>query len=193
MSAEHAQEARAAFIDDFAADFRRVLLAGDAPAQVHVHEMDDAEQLLTQARGYKADKVVGFRLHVAEGGGDEDADGLPGSHLISCSLSSGRRASSFRHLRESSGGLGVSLKSLTELLQVPLRVGYENPNIRGRVANANDSLSAIVAALRASYRWFSLETFPVQTAFALEIPIAQGIDPIGWLDDLIPSLAIAHI
>ena len=54
-SAEHAQEARAAFVDDFAADFRGVLLTGDAPAQVHVHEMNAArEQLLAQPREDKA-------------------------------------------------------------------------------------------------------------------------------------------
>ena len=34
---EHAQEARAALDDDLAADFRGILLAGDAPAQIHVH------------------------------------------------------------------------------------------------------------------------------------------------------------
>lgn len=81
---KHAQKARAALVDDFAADFRGIQLVGNAPAQVHIHEMNPArEQLLAQTRKDKAHQVVALRLHVAERRGDEYANGFPSCrHLI---------------------------------------------------------------------------------------------------------------
>src|SRR5205085_9205496 len=93
-TAEYAQEARAAFVNDFAADFQGILLAGDAPTQIDINEMNVVrEQLLAQARENEAHQLVALRLHVAEGRGDKYANGFPSSHLISHSrMSSGRGA-----------------------------------------------------------------------------------------------------
>ena len=66
--AQHAQESRPAFVDDFAADRRGILLAGHAPAQVHVHQMNPPlEQFLPQPRENKPHQMIPLRLHVAEG------------------------------------------------------------------------------------------------------------------------------
>src|SRR5262249_20726380 len=82
--AEDAEEERTAFVDLLQAEFERLLvlglLAGDAPAQVDVDEVDAVGfQPLAQRRKHHLDEVVALRLRVAERGRDEDADGLAGS------------------------------------------------------------------------------------------------------------------
>ena len=77
-SAQHADEARVAFINDFAAYPQRILIASHAPSQIHIHEMDAVfHQFLSQLRKHEAHQMVALRLHVAERRGDEDADSFP--------------------------------------------------------------------------------------------------------------------
>lgn len=82
--AQHAEKVRAAFVHDFATDLRGVLAAGHAPAQVEVHQVNSPmEQLLVQSRENEPDQMIPFRLPVAEGRGNEYANGPPcAGHLI---------------------------------------------------------------------------------------------------------------
>ena len=80
-AAEHAHETRPAFIDDLEANTDHVRIGGHTPAQVHIHKMNaPRQQLLAQPREDKAHQPVPLGLHVAEGRGDEDADGFPRVH-----------------------------------------------------------------------------------------------------------------
>ena len=56
------------------------LLFGHAPAQVDVDQMNAIFlQPLAQRRKHNFDKVIPLRVHIAERGGDEDANDLPGN------------------------------------------------------------------------------------------------------------------
>ena len=78
-------EERLDAVDPLPAVFPRVggfpvgVLGGHAPAQVHVEKLQP--QLLdafAQLREDDGDQMVSFRVHIAEGGRDEGADGLLG-------------------------------------------------------------------------------------------------------------------
>jgi hypothetical protein len=56
------------------------LFAGHPPAQIDVDQVDAVLfQLFAQGREDYLDEMIPFRVHVAEGGGDEDPSGSPGA------------------------------------------------------------------------------------------------------------------
>ena len=81
--AENAYEERAALVDLLQTEIEHPVplcfLLSDAPAEVDVDQMDTVLlQPFSQRREGHLDQVIAFRVHVAEGGGDEHTDGFPG-------------------------------------------------------------------------------------------------------------------
>jgi len=80
--ADDGDEERSGLFDPLEADGQRLivlgLVFGDTPAQVHVEKLQpQLFDAFAQFREDDGDQVVPLRMHVAEGGGDEDADGFP--------------------------------------------------------------------------------------------------------------------
>ena len=98
---QHAHETRVAFINDLAAHLHRILIARHTPPQIHVHQMDAIfHQFLAQLGEHESHQMIPFRLHVAEGAANKDANGFPGGRHGGC-----QRVSSSRGGSGGSGGL----------------------------------------------------------------------------------------
>ena len=84
--AQQPNEERPAVLDLVQADFQGFaslgVLLGHTPAQVHVDQVEVPRGApLPQFREHLADQMIPFRVHVAEGRGDEHTNGFPnGGH-----------------------------------------------------------------------------------------------------------------
>jgi len=77
-STQKANESWPTFVHDFTADRYRILIRTDAPAQVHIHEMNSPPQkFLAQSRKDETHEVIALCVHIPEGTANENSYDFP--------------------------------------------------------------------------------------------------------------------